>query len=171
MTHDTVHPFGDKAPHAHRPSEHEPRAATQRLAYGAPAASKFVGRVSQLAVEDVRAAVRAWHDVMRTESEAWFGAERAAGNAVAAAGRTAEQEALLADLGESVLRGVWYRDAVGHRPGTPEARVGATEASGQYVAAVAMLALLVRDRLTAAEFALLYRPFAALIPPEELGPE
>jgi hypothetical protein len=133
---------------------------------------EFVGRVSELDADAVRAAVQAWHQVMRAESDAWFAAERAAGHAVLAAGRAPEQEVLLDRLAECVLRRVWYRDGGGGLPpGTPERRVGATEASGQYVATVAMLGLLVRDHLGAAEFELLYGPFAALIPLAELGRE
>ncbi len=138
---------------------------------GPQAASKFVGRLSRLDVAAVRRVVDLWHQVMRSESDAWFAAEEAAAHAVLVAGRTAEQEVLLGYLADCVLRGVWYRDAHGQPPGTPEARVGATEASAQYVGTIAMLALLVRDHLGAAEFALLYRPFATLIPLEELGRE
>lgn len=47
----------------------------------------------------------------------------------------------------------------------------APEASVQYVATLAMLALLLHDRLSAREFSLLYSQFAPLIPVEELGPE
>jgi hypothetical protein len=53
----------------------------------------------------------------------------------------------------------------------PETRVGASEASGHYLATVAMLALLARDHLEPAAFDLLYGPFAARIPPAELAPE
>jgi hypothetical protein len=168
MTSDATNPAGDEARQARRPTDHEIGAMEEPHANGVRAASKFVGRVSQLDAEAIRAAIQAWHDVMRAETDAWFSAERAAGHAILVSGRTAEQEILLDRLAECVLRGVWYRDAHGQRPATPEDRVGATEASGQYVATVAMLAVLVRDHLAAAQFALLYRPFATLIPLQEL---
>ncbi len=53
----------------------------------------------------------------------------------------------------------------------PELHVRATEASGQYLGTLAMLALLVRDHLEPATFARLYRPFAPHIPVAELGRE
>lgn len=168
MTSDVTRSSGTDAPEPRRETSREVGAVTEPHAAGVRAASKFVGRVSQLDAAAVRAAVHAWRDVMRTESEAWFAAERAAAHAVLSAGRTAEQEILLGHLADAVLRTVWYRAGAGH---TPEARVGATEASGQYIGSIAVVALLVRDHLTAPDFALLYRPFAAVIRLDELGPE
>jgi hypothetical protein len=168
MGSDGNRPAGEDAASARRWTDHEIGPMREPSPDGPQVASTFVGRVSQLSVEAVRAAVQAWHDVMRVESDAWFAAEQAAGQAVLAAARSGVQEVLLDRIAECVLRGVWYRDANMQPQGTPENRVGATEASGQYVATVAMLALLVRDRLAPSAFALLYRPFATVIPVEEL---
>jgi hypothetical protein len=68
---------------------------------------------------------------------------------------------------------VWYRARRHDTPGAPppELHVRATEASGQYLGTLAMLALLVRDRLDAPTFARLYRPFAPHVPVAELGRE
>jgi hypothetical protein len=137
---------------------------------GRRAASKFVERVLHLDAEAARAAIQAWHLAMRSESGAWFAAEQAAAHAVLATGRSAEQETLLDNIADFVRR-VWYAGAIGQPPQTPERRVGATEASAQYVATVAMLALLVRDHLPATQFAVLYRPFATLIPADDLERE
>jgi len=137
-------------------------------------AAKFVGRVSQLDLETMRAAVLAWRELMATATEAWFAAERAAARAVQEAQRTAQQRTLLAQMADGVLHGVWYREARterdrrSERDRRPELQVGATEASAQYVATVAMLALLVRDRISAGDFALLYEPFDAEVPLEAL---
>lgn len=168
MTSDITRPTGDEAPQTRRTPSREIATGSAVRPGGVQAASKFVGRVSQLDAAAIRAAVQAWRDVMRSESEGWFAAERAAGNAVLAAGRSAEQQVLLGHLSDAVLRTVWYRGGVGQ---TPEARVGATEASGQYIASIAMLALLVRAHLEAGDFELLYRPFADVVPVEELGRE
>jgi hypothetical protein len=168
MTSHIARPSGDEAPEPRHGPSREIDAALRPHPAGVQAASKFVGRVSQLDAAAVRAAVHAWREAMRAESDAWFAAERAVADAVVTAGRTAEQEVLLGHLADAVLRSVWYRCGIGQ---TPEARVGATEASGQYIGSIAMLALLVRDHLGAAEFALLYRPFARVIPIDELGRE
>jgi hypothetical protein len=137
---------------------------------GARAAAKFVGRASQLSVGDIRAAVQSWHGTMRARSDPWFAAERAAAHAVLVSGRTTDQEVLLGHIADGFRR-LWYRGARGEPPTTPESRIDATEASGQYVSTVAMIAVLVRDRIGAAEFALLYEPFASLIPVDELARE
>jgi hypothetical protein len=170
MTSDATRPLGEKTP-ASGPTGQEIEARAEPQAYGPRAAAKFVGRVSQLDAEAVRVAVEMWRQVMRSESDAWFAAERAAAHAVLASSRSPEQKVLVGTLAECVLSRVWYRGGSGNPPKTPERRVGATEASGQYVATVAMLAILVRDHLAATDFALLYRPFATVIPLDGLGHE
>lgn len=138
------------------------------------AASKFIGRLAQLDIAQVRSAIGAWRSIMRGEYVAWFAAERSAARAISASGRSAEQDILLDHVAECFRRAIWYsrrRSGEAHEREPAEETVQATEASGQYVATVAMLALLVRDRLAAAEFGLLYRPFVELIPPEELDRE
>lgn len=172
MSNDAIRPAGDEASEPQRSTRNPVHTEAAPRAAGVQAASKFIGRVSQLDGHAIRSVVQAWHQLMRDESNAWFAAEQATAQAVPAAGRTAEQEVLLGHLADSVLRGVWYRNARPHQTlATPETRVGATEASAQYVSSVAMLALLVRDYITPADFAVLYRPFARLIPDEDLGPE
>lgn len=132
---------------------------------GVQAAKKFIGRVSQLDLGAVQDAVRIWHDMMRVDTSGWFAVERAIGQAVIAAGLETRQEALLIHVAECFVRRVWAQD------GAAELRVGTTEASGQYLATVAMLALLVREHVSPDTFAIAYRPFATAIPADELDPE
>jgi hypothetical protein len=121
----------------------------------------------------VRAAVATWRESMRHDLEAWFAAEEAVARAVVAAGRHHEQRPLLIHVADAFANHVWYRARRPHPPGAPapELHVRATEASGQYLGTLAMLALLVRDHLEPATFARLYRPFAPHIPVAELGRE
>jgi hypothetical protein len=142
-------------------------------AHGSPAALRFVGRLALLDHEAVRDAVVAWRESMRDDASAWFAAEEAVARAVVTSGRHHEQRPLLIPLAEAFAYSVWYRGRPQLTLGesAPELRVHATEASGQYLGTLAMLALLVRDHLDAATFDLLYRPFAALIPAADLGRE
>jgi hypothetical protein len=143
-------------------------------AVGRNAARRFVGRLAQLDPEAVYTSVQTWREAMREELGAWFAAEETVGRAVVASGRHEEQRPLLMHVAEAFAYGVWYGAGYGGRARltlgehAPELRVRATEASGQYLATLAMLALLVRDHLEPAEFEILYRPFAALIPADEL---
>jgi hypothetical protein len=120
----------------------------------------------------VHDAVAAWRASMHDDAAAWFAAEEAVARAVVTSGRHHEQRPLLIPLAEAFAHGVWYR---GYPEATlgdaPELRVHATEASGQYLGTLAMLALLVRDHVEPATFDLLYRPFARLIPAADLGRE
>ena len=139
---------------------------------GPGAARRFVGRLAQLDVAAARTAVADWHQTMRAEPEAWFASEEALGQAVVSSGRRVEQEPLLMDVAQAFARAVWYGpEARGAHVPAPELRVRSSEAAGQYLATVAMLAVLVRDHLEPATFARLYRPFAAFIPPAALAPE
>jgi hypothetical protein len=147
------------------------RATIERGHASVLAASKFVGRVSLLDADALRTAVAIWHNVMRADSDVWFAAERATAEAIVKAGRAAEQEMLIGGLSDHFLRRVWYGGVPGREARTPERRVGATEATGQYIATVAMLALLVRDQLAQADFDVLYSPFAQIIRAEELARE
>ncbi len=133
---------------------------------GAVAARMFIGRVSRLDVEAVRGIVATWRDSMRHGAEAWLAAEDAVGLAVVASGRHHEQRPLLVHVADAFAHLVWHGGTA-----EPELRIQATEASGQYLATVAMLAVLVRDRIDAATFDLIYRPFAAYIPPTKLERE
>jgi hypothetical protein len=136
---------------------------------GPAMARKFVGRVAQLHLEGVRAAVETWRDLMRDEAGAWFAAEEVVARAVVVSGRRGVQKELLLHVAEAFAHAVWYGGRADAAP--PETRVRATEASGQYLATLAMLALLVRDRLDAGTFDVVYRPFAALVPLSDLGRE
>jgi hypothetical protein len=142
--------------------------------FGAPPAHRFVGRVAQLDPDAVRAAVATWRESMRHDLEAWFAAEEAVARAVVAAGRHHEQRPLLMHLAEAFAHYVWYgsgRPRLTPGDAAPELRAQATEASGQYLGTLAMLALLVRDHLAPEAFALLYRPFAILVPLAALARE
>jgi hypothetical protein len=112
--------------------------------------------------------VAAWHQVIREDAGAWFAAEAAVASAVATSGRRDAQAGLLVQVAEAFAYGVWYGAGAASTDAAPETRVGATEASGQYLATVAMLALLVRDHLDPRTFEVLYRPLAAPIPLHEL---
>jgi hypothetical protein len=152
------------------PSAHAATADGTPAVHGREAARRFVGRLAQLDPDAVSAGVRAWRESMREESGAWFAAEEAVAHAVVASGRHDEQRPLLMYVAESFAYRVWYggRARLTLGESAPEIRVGATEASGQYLATLAMLALLVRDHLEPATFEILYRPFAALIPVVEI---
>ena len=137
-------------------------AEQDRARLGAMAAAKFLGRIAQLEIEELGVAVRTCH---RAAGTAWFAAEDAVAQAITAAGRHAEQEVLLEQIAQLFRTVPWFT------PAQPGARIHASEPSGQYVATIAMLALLVRDRIGPADFELLYAPFATLIPPVELDRE
>ena len=160
---------GEAPGHAPGEARVDPRAEQAPDVFGRDAAHRFVGRVAQLDPEAVRAVVAAWRETMRQDLGAWFAAEDAVAHAVVTSGRYHEQRPLLIHMADAFARHVWSR---GPRGGVaPELRVHATEASGQYLGTVAMLALLVRDHLEPAAFARLYRPFAALVPTAALGRE
>ena len=139
---------------------------------GLGAALKFVGRVSQLDIDAVAGALAAWRQSMRADASGWFAAEEAVARAVVSSGRHADQKPLLMHMADAFAHLVWYggRAAREHAP-PPELRVQGSEASGQYLTTLAMLALLVRDQLEPATFALLYEPFAPYVPLDELAPE
>lgn len=167
MDHAEETQHGERGGGAARAEERGPTAAAdeQRARAGLAMAGKFVGRFSQLALADLRAPIERWRRAVSLASTQWFAAESAVATAMRATGRHAEQEILLEQLLLAMRHAGWMR-----RSDALEV-VGASEASLQYTATLALLALLLRDRLTAREFALLYSPFASLIPPEELGPE
>jgi hypothetical protein len=139
---------------------------------GLGAALKFVGRVSQLDLDAVAGALASWRQTMRTDAGGWFAAEEAVARAVVSSGRHADQKPLLMHMADAFAHLVWYggRARREHAP-PPELHVRGSEASGQYLATLTMLALLVRDHLEPATFTLLYQPFAPHIPLDELAPE
>jgi hypothetical protein len=89
-------------------------------------------------------------------------------HAVVASGQRDAQKELLMHVAEAFAYGVWYSGRAG---AAPETRVRATESSGQYLATLAMLALLVRGHVDAGTFDVLYGPFRELIPVADLGRE
>jgi hypothetical protein len=151
-------------------------ASSTASAHAAPsgmgASLKFVGRVAQLDLAAVSEAIASWRETMRHDSGTWFAAEEAVARAVVLSGRRAEQQPLLMHVADAFSRIVWYGGRGARaREQAPELRVQASEASGQYLATLAMLALLVREELEPSIFALLYEPFAPFIPLDELAPE
>jgi hypothetical protein len=136
-----------------------------RVGSGLLAASKFLGRLAQLDRPALGEAVQTWHRTVVADSAAWFGAETAVARAVHEARRHAEQEILLRHMADLFIRAPWFSAE------QPDARIDAAAPAGEYVATLAMLAVLARDRLTGSEFEMLYRPFARRIPLEELEQE
>ena len=137
----------------------------QRRHVAVAAAAKFLGRLSRLAIGDLREPIERWRRAVVTSTEQWFAAESALAHAVARSRRHQEQERLLEQLVETLRGAGWFRHTAAVE------RIGASEASIQYTSTLAMLALLVRDHLGPAEFSTLYGPFAPLIPLDELGRE
>jgi hypothetical protein len=132
-----------------------PPAGRLRAAPHAMAAARLVGAAARLDGAQRAAVAAAWADLLDGGAEAWLAAERAAADAVATVGRTAEHDVLLEQLGAAFRRPLGFAGAAGAAD-----RVNETDASAEYVAAVALAAVLVRDGLAAEHFALLYRPLA-----------
>jgi hypothetical protein len=130
-----------------------------------PSPAKFLGRLSQLDLDALGNAVHAWRSAVAASSDAWFAAEESVARAITSGRHHDEQEVLLRHITDLFRRGPWFK------PDAPGARIGAVEASGQYVATTAMLAVLVYPEIEAREFELLYHPFARLVPVSELGRE
>lgn len=131
------------------------------------AAATFVARVGELDLRNAHDFIHAWHQTVAADAERWFEAESEVSAALVRSGRGIEQRALLPRLADAFSHGVWYRAGTASAA-PPEARVRATEASGQYAATLAMIAVLVRDELDPRDFTLVYSPFATLIPEAEL---
>jgi hypothetical protein len=113
------------------------------------------------ALDDVLARWRA--QATDGQGEAWFAAEDALGDAITATARHDAQQAVLAAMYELFLR----------RPGrSGHARSlddPGSDASTQYVATAALLALLVRDSLAPETVNTLYAPFEDWLPLATLG--
>jgi hypothetical protein len=121
----------------------------------------LIDRVARLDRRAACAVVVAWRDVMRTESGAWLGAEMEIERAMKGVIRPGERQSLLRSLADALASAPWY-PALALR--TEEAL--APESSIEYLATLAVLALLVRDDLEPAAFEVLSRPFASHLPPE-----
>lgn len=149
------------------PAPRAPRTARHaRTLAAVHAAAGFIVRVAELELGDVRGYIGDWHAAVARDAEAWFEAEAAVAEAVVQSRRQGEQRVLLRQIAETITNAVWYRRA--RQSITPEHRVGATEASAQYTATLAMLALLARDHLAPRHFSTVYAPFARRIPVAEL---
>ena len=132
---------------------------------GVLSASKFLGRLAQLDLATLGKAVDAWRHAVTSATDAWFEAEGAVAQGVLRSHRHREQEVLLGHMTDLFRRAAWFKREA------PGARIHSSEAGAQYVATLAMLALLVRDQLREQDFELLYRPFAQVIPTAELERE
>ena len=143
-------------------SDRAERAVAAHTAAGLIPASKFLGRLSQLDFNTLGEAVRTWHRIAAESGDLWFIVEESVARAVHDSSRYTEQDVLLRHMSTLFLESTWFTSA------QPGVRIRAAEPSAQYVATIAMLALLVRDRLLPDEFELLYRPFAGAIPVDAL---
>ena len=120
----------------------------------------FLHRLEALGFDELGLAIRVWREEL---SDGWHEADRAVAAAIRDAERHREQETLLEALYDVFRRAPWFTSML---PGTREA---ASDATAQYIATSALLALLVRDRLAPGYLETLYRPFATLIPLSDLG--
>jgi len=129
---------------------------------GALAARKFLGRLALLDLQQLAVAIHQWH---RLVGSAWFDAEADLARAMRDSHRNAERNSWLEEMAGIFRQKAWFTSL---EPGT---LIGASDASAQYVATTAMLALLARDYLAPPYFQMLYNPFAELIPIDELQRE
>ena len=119
------------------------------------AARRFLEAIQRLSTEQWGEVIEAWRT---TVTDAWHDASAAVGAAVMESDRRQAREELLSELGEITKRMRWNR---GDRAGNA---TQALESTAHYVASLAALALLVRDRIARHEFDALYRPFRGVIP-------
>jgi hypothetical protein len=120
---------------------------------------RFFSRLETLSMRDLGTAVAVWRE---KSLDGWHAADDAVSNAIASSRREAERDAITARLYEVFRWAPWYKAS------QPESLVPGSEASAQYVASVALFALLVRDLIGQRVFQTLYRPFASLIGLDEL---
>lgn len=115
----------------------------------------FLEATQRLTVEQWREVIAAWR---ATVTDAWHEADAAVAAAVAASERRQAREELLSEL-QDIIRRVRWNDA----DWTGSSRE-ATESTAHYLASLAGVALLVRDRIAHREFDALYFPFMGIIP-------
>ena len=118
---------------------------------------RFLERLAQLQVADFNSVVQRWRATLR-DSDEWYAAEDAVGEAVARTRRDGPMWLVQDRIYEIFRGGTWYE----HRaPGTP---VAPSEMAAQYLATTISVALLVADALPAQVLARLYEPFREVIP-------
>lgn len=119
------------------------------------AVRRFLEGIQRLTTAQWREVIAAWR---ATVTDAWHDADSAVAAAVAQSDRRQAREELLSELGDITRRMRWEGgDATGDS-------TQALESTAHYVASLAALALLVRDRITRREFDALYLPFTGVIP-------
>ena len=121
---------------------------------------RFFSRLEAMRFEELKEVVDCWRSVV---GEEWHRAEDALAQAISRAGRHDEQWRIQEQVFELFRNGPWFKASY------PGSLISATEASAQYLVSTALFALLVADELRPSEVAVLYAPFAGVIPPEALG--
>jgi hypothetical protein len=119
------------------------------------AVRRFLEAIQALTIEQWREVIAAWRT---TVTDAWHDADSAVAAAVTESDRRQAREELLSELEDLTRRIRW------HRGETTGDAVQATERTAQYVASLAALGLLVRDRITRRDFDALYSPFMGAVP-------
>jgi hypothetical protein len=119
------------------------------------AVRQFLEAIQRLTVVQWREVIAAWRT---TVTDAWHEADSAVAAAVTESDRRQAREEVLSEIGDIARRIRWDGgDATGNSR-------QATESTAHYVASLAALALLVRDRITRRAFDALYAPFIGVIP-------
>jgi hypothetical protein len=119
------------------------------------AVRQFLEAIQRLTMDQWKEVIAAWRT---TVTDAWHDADSAVAAAVSDSERRQAREDLLSELADITRRIRW-------NSGEPTgASAQATESTAHYVASLAALALLVRDRITRQSFDALYRPFMGVIP-------
>jgi hypothetical protein len=119
------------------------------------AVRQFLEALQRLTIGQWREVIEAWRT---TVTDAWHDAGSAVAAAVTESDRRQAREELLSELGDITRRIRWeHGDTAGNS-------MQAIESTAHYVASLAALALLVRDRITRRDFDALYLPFMGVIP-------